>query len=171
MVGESGQSESIEIRSATIPEPPSAMEYTINSQFEVELDWTNSFKSDYYTGGSPIIDYRVSYAMETTSSFGRRLNRMSNMTHYTVLKDGILGMQYTVRGLIPGERYTFVIEARNLVGYSDRSDPLTAVIARAPDAPVQLRVEYRHTTHTTIGLTWMKPSFDGGSELIDYNIW
>lgn len=56
-----------------------------------------------YNGGSPVIDYRISYKSAGT---------------YTTLATGVTTTFYTATALTPDTVYTFKIEARNLVDYS-----------------------------------------------------
>ena len=67
----------------------------------IGLTWNNGVS----TGGSPIIDYRVSYDQSTGV--------------YKVLDSGIADRSYqTTVTLTPGATYNFKVEARNSVGYS-----------------------------------------------------
>lgn len=55
-------------------------------------------------GGDTIIDYRVSYAQESSI--------------YTVLAVGVTTQSYTATGLTAGLFYKFKVEARNYLFYS-----------------------------------------------------
>lgn len=44
----------------------------------------------------------------------------------------------TVTGLSPGVEYDFVVEARNIIGHSVYSAPVTILAAQIPDAPENL---------------------------------
>lgn len=76
-----------------------------------------------------------------------------------------------MNGLEPGITYVFVVEARNLVGFSLRSDTVTELAAQIPDKPVLLANVPGITLADRIGLTWAAPEFNGGSPIIDYRIW
>ena len=75
------------------------------------------WQSDY-DGGSPILDYRV------------KIND-NNLTH-TVVNE-----TWTIGDLEPGTIYTFVVQARNIKGYSDESEPLTVTTDVTEVAVVQ----------------------------------
>jgi len=65
---------------------------TVTTAYSVGLSWTNGV----YDGGSPVIDYSVSYAEESSSTF-------------TVFASGILTTSETVTGLTPGVTYKFFV--------------------------------------------------------------
>lgn len=56
-------------------------------------------------GGTPLIDYRVSYKEVSSSSF-------------LTLADGVTVTQYQTNILTEGTEYVFKVEARNAFGYS-----------------------------------------------------
>lgn len=70
-------------------------------------------------GGSPVIDYRVSYKLNTASD-------------WTMLADDVTGTTYTASGLTSDLIYDFKVEARNSVGYSDVSDTVSIRSAAVP---------------------------------------
>lgn len=82
-----------------------------------------------------MIDYRVSYAIETPAEGGAR--RLEGLV-YTVYKSGITEQRLVVTDLTPGTTYSFVVQARNLVGYSEYSNPVSIKAAQIPDAPESL---------------------------------
>jgi hypothetical protein len=66
--------------------------------------------------------------------------------------------------MTPGAEYTFKVQARNSVGYSDFSDPITILAAQSPDQieqPVTQRVE------SNIVVSWVAP-WNGGAVITDY---
>lgn len=70
-----------------------------------------------------------------------------------------------------GDNYSFKIEARNLVGYSEESDIVSILSAQIANAPGDFANDPTVTDAYEIGLGWSPPSFDGGSPVIDYRIW
>ncbi len=74
-----------------------------------------------YNGGSPILDYRVSYHLEGAP--------------YSVLAPAVTSTFYTVISLTPGALYTFKVEARNSVSYSSASLELNVRAAAKPSTP------------------------------------
>lgn len=73
--------------------------------------------------------------------------------------------------LIDGENYQFKVQARNTVGYSLDSEVITIRAARIPDAPVNLVNDLSVTTDERIKITWSDVPYDGGSPVIDYDIY
>jgi hypothetical protein len=88
-----------------------------------------------------------------------------------VFSSGILTTTETVTGLTPGVTYRFVVQARNVVTFSEYSAHVDVLAAQIPDAPTDLSNVYEITSSSQIGLTWVAPVFDGGSPLIDYRLW
>jgi Fibronectin type III domain len=86
-----------------------------NTSSSINLRWMNGLGS----GGTPIIDYRVSYDQSTGN--------------YVTLASGILTLSYnTSISLTPGSTYKFRVEARNSVGYSALSSELSILWAQPP---------------------------------------
>jgi titin len=155
-VGYSLESETISIKAAEVPYVPINLVNVpdITTAYQIGLDWD----APTYDGGSPVLDYRLSYK-ETSSS------------DWIVYDDAILDTQITVISLTPGVYYDFKVEARNIVGYSDFSDSITELAAQIPDSPTDLANVPEITLADRIGLTWLAPVFDGGSAILDYRIW
>jgi hypothetical protein len=84
----------------------------ITTAYQIGLQWTPGA----FDGGSPVIDYRVSYAVYPSTDF-------------VVFSDTVTDDYVTVTGLDAGVTYTFYAEARNLVGYSPLSDTVTVLAA------------------------------------------
>jgi hypothetical protein len=72
-------------------------------------------------GGSPIIDYRISWDR--------------GMDEWEYLADGIIYEIYTATGLDYGTIYSFKLEARNLNGYSLYSEIVQILCAAEPPKP------------------------------------
>lgn len=132
-IGNSYQSRELKVRAAAIPDSPTSIHNVASSTngTQISLDWTSWTSGVYYNGGSAVLDYRVSLAVESTSQNRRRLQTLN----YEVFASGIDTTYYTVTGLNPGYRYSFVVQARNLVGFSAYSIPLSITAAQTPDAP------------------------------------
>jgi hypothetical protein len=111
-----------------------------------------------YNGGSAVIDYRVSFTEESSST-------------YSIFASSILTQSTTVTGLTPGVSYKFIVESRNVVDFSLVSDSVIILAAQVPDSPISLANDVVVTDANSIGLSWSAPIFDGGSALIDYRIY
>jgi len=155
-VGFSLYSDSITILAAMISDTPLNLMNvpSITTAYQIGLTWIPGL----YDGGTPIIDYRVSFK-EVTS------------VDYRVFATNNTLIPFTVTGLVPGVWYVFVVEARNLVGYSLYSESTTILAAQIPDQPINLADVPTITLRDQIGLSWSPPVFNGGSAVIDYRIW
>lgn len=67
--------------------------------------------------------------------------------------------------------YTFVVQARNVINFSEYSTPIDILAAQIPDEPTDLVNVPTVTSATQVGLDWIAPVFDGGSPVIDYRVW
>lgn len=70
---------------------------------------------------------------------------------------------YVAKNLIPGTYYNFRVQARNAVGFSPMSPTINVLAAKIPDEPRDLANVVSQTKENQIGLTWIKPNYDGGS--------
>lgn len=104
------------------------------------------------SGGSPVIDYRVSYDQATDT--------------YVELISGLTSEDYTATGLTRGLTYKFKVQARNEYGYSDYSTEAVILAAQRPDMPINVVTTI---TGSTVTLSWDLPS-TGGSPIIGYRV-
>lgn len=117
-VGLGPQSDSVSIRAAEVPLQPINLVNVpeITTAYQIGLDWDHPT----YDGGSPVLDYSVSYKVTTD-------------TDWIVYDPAVLDTQLIVTGLTPGLYYDFKVKARNIViyngGYGAFSDPITELAA------------------------------------------
>jgi hypothetical protein len=98
------------------------------------------------TGGSGIIDYRVSFDQGTGD--------------FTVIGDTFTSTYFTttaLQNIESGEEYQFYVEARNAIGYSGNSDIITVLAAIIPDAPFDVETI---NTGNVVYFSWSQPSED-----------
>lgn len=81
-------------------------EATITLATQIGIKWTIGVKD----GGSPVIDYRVTY-----------LDPLGDGT-FEILQSNILVKTFTATGLTAGKIYTFKVQSRNTYGYSAYSN-------------------------------------------------
>ena len=155
-VGISVESEVVEILAAKLPDAPINLVNMpeITNAYQVGLLWDIGA----YNGGSPVIDYQVSFTEVTANS-------------YQVFSTGLTATYEIVTGLTPGVTYRFVVQARNVVSLSVYSNSVDVLAAQVPDAPTDLSNNPAITNADQIGLTWAAPVFTGGSPLIDYRLY
>ena len=155
-VGRGAISEPITIKAARVPDAPINLANVpeITTAYQIGLTWEPGLND----GGSAVLDYRLSVNMHSADSF-------------TIYRDDITETALTILGLEPGVTYTFKIESRNLVGYSDYSNTVAILAAQIPDPPIYLADVPAATKADRIGLVWQPPIFNGGSPIIDYRLW
>jgi hypothetical protein len=109
-------------------------------------------------GGSAIIDYRVSWDQGTLN--------------YVILAQGVTTAYYsTTATLTANTVYKFKVESRNAFGHSTSfSNEVSIRAASVPTAPQSLANNPAVTASGIVGFTWVAPSFNGGSPVIDYQI-
>ena len=79
-------------------------------------------------------------------------------------------MTYTKNaGITPGMTYKFKVEARNAAGLGDPSLEFKIIAASIPIPPTLTRDD-ANTTESQVALTWLPPTNDGDSAIIDYTI-
>ncbi len=139
------------IRAASLPNAPIllANNVEVTAAGTVGLTWSPGA----YDGGSPVIDYRISYHAGSDA--------------YVVLTTGVTTSSFTASTLTANLIYTFKIESRNLIGYSAYSSEVVIRAAAKPSQPSAPLTSVVSNTGVTI--TWTPPN-DGGSPITSYAI-
>uniref|UniRef100_H2YFD5 Titin n=1 Tax=Ciona savignyi TaxID=51511 RepID=H2YFD5_CIOSA len=139
----------------TTPSAPQSLEVTSVNNNSVTLAWGRP-KHD---GGSEI----AGYAVEKKIRSGLRWIRANKKT--------ILDMRYKVQDLSENQEYEFRV-AENSAGFGPMSEETPAVMIQdpkyPPEAPVNFKVE--DTSKSSVTLSWIPPTFDGGSAILGYII-
>jgi hypothetical protein len=112
-----------------------------------------SWAAVIYDGGSPVIDYQISYKFSGGA--------------YVVLATGVTTLQYTASSLTPNTEYTFKVTARNLIGLGADSAELSIRAAAKPNTPVAPVTSVNSNTSVTI--TWVAPE-NRGSAILSYTV-
>lgn len=99
-------------QAVTVPSAPGIPQVTAITPDSVTLEWSASANN----GGSTIVGYYVQYYNNTKAS-GPYINNFAN------------NLSRTITGLKPGSWYTFIVYARNSIGYSNHGG---ALILRMP---------------------------------------
>ena len=120
----------------------------VTTRTHTEFSWTDG-ASD---GGSPVLDYRVWYDQ--------------GVGEWVVLESGILDPYTTTVELHPGRTYTFKVEARNTVGYSEFSETISILFAQLPGTP---QAPITTLVGEEIRIDWTAPD-DGGAEITAYTV-
>jgi hypothetical protein len=103
----------------TNPDAPTLVSEVVSARAPTSI--TISWFAGINAGGSPVLDYRVSYAQETGP--------------FTVLAIGETGLTYKATGLTAGLKYRFYVQARNQYDYSAESNTVLILSATIPDVP------------------------------------
>jgi titin len=113
-VGNSLHSDPVAILAAKLPDAPLNLlnEPGITTGSQIGLMWSKGL----YDGGSPEIDYEVSYTDVTTNVF-------------SVYSSGVLELSDIITGLTPGTTYKFRVRARNIVDFSVYSQEIEITAA------------------------------------------
>ena len=123
--------------------------------YQIGITWQDGD----YNGGTPILDYRVWYKLQSSSD------------PFSLFSDTVPTAEVVVTGPTAGTMYQIYVESRNLIGYSPVSETVAILAAQIPDAPTSLANQQTITSASQIGLTWAPPVFNGGSSVIDYRVW
>lgn len=136
----------------TVPGAPTALIANYINSTTVLLAWSAP-SSD---GGAAISDYRVTCAS-------------SNANSITVLLVGAAHTTLSVSGLAHATTFTFTVAAKNKIGFSTESAPLSATTSPiVPSAPISLSPSL--ISPTTISLNWATPTLNGGASITNYRI-
>jgi hypothetical protein len=133
--------------------------------------------NDPAPNGSPLLGYKLyfnvhgsttEFAEETTECLGQTeavLNDKYCEVHFSTLTSAPFN-------LVLDEQVLVGITANNVYGDSEMSEPtLAGLIQLVPDAPVNLENDATTTDATIIRFTWSDGPSDGGSPVLDYNIY
>ena len=136
----------------TVPTAPLSLTATPSSQ-SVALAWALP-ASD---GGSAITDYKIEYAISTSSSWSVFAHTASTTRAANIV------------GLTNGTQYSFRISAVNAVGTGVATSPIFST----PEAPATLTAPLNLTGavgRQSVTLSWQQPSSIPGSAITDYII-
>lgn len=126
---------------------------SVTSDTVIRFTWTDG-ASD---GGSPVLDYSV-YWDNAGSEF-------------VLLASQFVEQYYmTTATLTPGAFYKFKVTSRNSVGDSQMSAEIEILAATKPDAPTNLVNDPANTSAYQIGITWTQGAYNGGSDVVDYEV-
>ena len=86
------------------------------------------------------------------------------------LASGLTTKAYTFSPAASGVTYSFRVQSRNSVGYSNYSSTLEIIAATIPSSPVDLTRNYELMNLNQVAFTWSPPENDGSSSILGYSI-
>lgn len=149
-VGESSLSIEASATPASTPTNPQSLSAN-GGNAQIALIWSAP-ASD---GGSAITAYRV-YRGNTSGGETTLVTTTGNV------------LTYTNTGLANGQTYYYRVSALNAIGEGAPSSELSAMPINTPSAPLNLRAA---SHNGSIALTWQPPNSNGGSAVIEYEVW
>lgn len=143
----------------SIPSAPRNLSATVISSSQIDLIW-NAPNSN---GGTPIIGYKILRDSSCTGTFVTISDTTNSST------------KYSDTGLVANTCYRYNIEAINAIGLG--STMTNNVTATTLSIPVQMNVpnsptglDVKTTSNTSLNLTWIAPSDNGGATITGYLI-
>ena len=134
------------VTTLTSPDAPYVTAAAVDGQ--VELTWDAP-----KDGGADIIEYIIYLD-------GKEIARITDATKTS----------FVVNDLDNGVEYVFQVAARNAVGIGDKSEVVSATPRTVPNAPSDVEATLSDD-HSSVTLVWKAPDFNGGSEIIGYEVW
>ena len=137
-----------------VPDAPDNLTATADGQSRINLRWS----PPGYDGGSPVTGYRI----EVSANGGGSWSPLVNNTN-------TVATSYVHRGLAPGTTRHYRVHAINVAGTGAASDIAHATTdAVVPASPTDL--EAMADGPFQIDLSWVAPTYDGGSPITGYRI-
>ena len=138
----------------TVPSAPVGLDVSCITRKTVTLLWSRPTND----GGSEISGYTV----EKKQHSGTRWIKVN--------RQPVIDLRYKVCDLNENQEYEFRVCAENAAGMGAWSDLTLPVLTEdpkyPPDAPISFRVD--DTSKSSASLSWLPPTFDGGSEIMGY---
>lgn len=138
----------------TVPDAPISVQDDpeVTSDEQVKIVWTDGGNN----GGTPVLDYSVYFDQGAND--------------WVLLSNNVLAREFTKTGLNAGTTYAFKVASRNSVGLGPESASVSILAARVPDKPINLANNPAQTTAYQIGVTWQEATYNGGSDVIDFEL-
>ena len=139
---------------ATVPDAPTGLAATADGPYMIQLTW----EVPPFDGGAPISGYRVEVSEDGGSSW-----------QDLAANTGSAETSYEHGDLDPAATRFYRVSAINEIGTGEPSEVASATTdAIPPDPPTGLTATA--VSPTRIDLAWVAPEYDGGAEIIGYQI-
>lgn len=119
VIGDSESSQIFEVMAATLPGQPVNLSRKSSDEQSITIQWNEPIEN----GGSPILDYQVSWDEGTAGSF-TSLGSTLNSSEFS-----------PAQKLTTGVTYRFKIRAVNYIGTGPDSNVISLIAAGIPDTP------------------------------------
>lgn len=158
------------------PQPPRNCKFEKKGYRYVTFSW----EPPIFDGGLPITNYEISYKSYTSTldpGSKMKIVKVKELpiisTSHWCYRTPICHTGYKITGLQAGQSYVdFRIRSVNLKGVSEWVDLTSSILTtNSPIEPWEpLFIHISKITSTCIYLDWEPPFFDGGSDIIKYEI-
>ncbi len=136
------------------PNPPQSLTAAVYSATQVNLSWSAPTSN----GGPAVTGYKIDYMADS----GNFTNLVANSgSSFTV---------YSHTGLQAGHTYTYRVFAINSIGTSNSSNTASATPVKVNTVPGTPTLSVNPSSATSISLSWIPPSNDGGTPIVGYKI-
>lgn len=159
-VGKSVASQQTSATPTASPTPPSwpLAVTALPGPGTAELTWTKPAS----IGGSAITGYNVYKGTVTSGESASPINSAPSAATAT---------SYSLTGLLPSTQYFFFVKAINSVGVGGQSNETAARPDAPPTSPGSPGYANAAAGSGAVTLTWVSPSWNGGSAITGYNIY
>jgi hypothetical protein len=118
--------------------------------YQIGLTWYEGTEN----GGTPVIDYRLWYAIESGA--------------YSILEASLTSTSYVALSLTTGTTYKFKVQSSNAFGYSDFSTEVEILAASKPTRPSAPTTTWSDA-NDQVTVQWVAPA-DNGADITSYTI-
>lgn len=126
-----------------------AEKYELRAATTLAITW-EAGTFDVKDGGSPVIDYRVTYVTGVVQT----------------VVENVVALEYEATSLVNSANYAFTVAARNEFGYSDESAQLFLYCAFISEKPFDVLT---NVVTNTVVISWTAP-YDNGATIESYQI-
>jgi titin len=137
-----------------VPNPPQNLVASTYSSTQINLSWGAPASN----GGPAVSGYKIDYSIDSRNFTNIVANSGSSFT------------VYSHTGLQVGHTYTYRVFAINSIGTSNSSNTATNTLTQVTTVPGSPTLSANPSSSTSVSLSWIPPSNDGGSAIIGYKI-
>lgn len=136
------------------PNPPQNLVASVYSSTQINLSWGAPASN----GGPAVSGYKIDYKLDS----GNFTNIISN--------SGSSFTAYSHTGLQVGHTYAYRVFAINSIGTGNSSNIATTTLTQVLTTPGSPTLSANPSSATSVSLSWIPPSNDGGSAITGYKI-